>query len=93
MAAVTPAVESEAVQTLVSDRLSDQLIEALDLESRIAGVLQTAEERLVEGLADALDLSEAVVGRLLDRGLGLEDLASTLASGLEARIREAIGNH
>ncbi|HEY8169741.1 MAG TPA: hypothetical protein VIH24_01425 [Candidatus Limnocylindria bacterium] len=92
MAAVTPAVESEAVQALVSERLSDQLIEALDLESRIAGALQTAEERLVEALAEALDLSEAIVGRLLDRGLGLEDLASTLSSGVEARIREVVGN-
>ena len=92
MAAVTPAFESEAVQTLVSDRLSDQLVEALDLESRLSGALQTAEQRLVEGLAEALDLSEAVVQRLLNRGLGLEDLASTLASGVEARIREAVGN-
>ena len=33
MAAVTPAVESEAVKRVVADRLSDQVLEAFDLDT------------------------------------------------------------
>ena len=36
MAAVTPAVESDAVKQVVADRLSDQVLEALDLDTRVA---------------------------------------------------------
>ncbi len=35
MAVVTPIVESDSVQAVVSDRIADQLLEALDLDTRL----------------------------------------------------------
>ena len=90
MASVTPIVESESVQAVVSDRVSDQLIEALSLETRLGERLAQAEERLLTRLAEALDLSDSVVSRLRNADLGLESLASVIAAGVESRIRDAV---
>ncbi len=90
MASVTPIVESESVQAVVSDRVSDQLIEALSLETRLGERLAQAEERLLTRLAEALDLSDSVVSRLQNADLGLESLASVIAAGVESRIRDAV---
>ncbi len=90
MDAVTPAIESENVQALVSDRISDELVTALALEERTAATLQGVEDRLVARLAEALDLSDAAVERL-QAGFGLQDLASTISSGIETRIRGVVG--
>ncbi len=90
MAAVTPAVESDAVKQVVADRLSDQVLEALDLDTRVAEALDRAGDRMTEAIASALDLSAAQAERLQRLNGGLQLLAGSIAGGLETRIREAI---
>jgi hypothetical protein len=90
MAAVTPAVESEAVQTVVADRLSDELIESLDLETRISGAITRASDGMTDALADALDLTSTQVERVERLDLGLQALAAPIAAGVETRIRDAV---
>jgi hypothetical protein len=90
MAVVTPIVESDSVQAVVSDRISDQLLEALDLETRLTERLSEADDRLRERLGEALDLPDAIVRRLQNTRLGLESLAPMIAAGVETRIREAV---
>ncbi|HET9540646.1 MAG TPA: hypothetical protein VFQ46_08595, partial [Candidatus Limnocylindria bacterium] len=90
MAAVTPAVKSDAVKQVVADRLADQVLEALDLDTRVADALDAAGERMSQAIANALDLSPDQAARLERLGGGLELLAGSIAGGLETRIREAI---
>ena len=90
MAVVTPIVESESVQAVVSDRIADQVLEALDLETRLTERLSEADDRLRERLGEALDLPDAIVRRLQNTRLGLESLAPMIAAGVETRIREAV---
>ena len=90
MAAVTPAVESDAVKQVVADRLSDQVLEALDLDTRVADALDAAGDRMSEAIANALDLSPTQAARLQRLNGGLQLLAGSIAGGLETRIREAI---
>ena len=90
IAAVTPAVESEAVHAVVADRLSDELLQALDLETRIGSVITEAGNGVSEALADALGLSEDQVARLDRLDLGLQRLAAPIAAGVETRVREAV---
>jgi hypothetical protein len=90
MAVVTPIVENESVQAVVSDRVADQLLEALDLETRLQDRLAEADDRLRQRLGDALDLPDVIVRRLQNTRLGLESLAPMIAAGVETRIREAV---
>jgi len=90
IAAVTPAVESEAVQAAVADRLSDELIEALDLETRIQTAITQASNGISDALGDALGLSEDQVARLNRLDFGLQRLAAPIAAGVETRVREAV---
>ena len=90
MAVVTPIVQSESVQAVVSDRVADQVLEALDLETRLTERLSEADDRLRQRLGDALDLPDAIVSRLQNTRLGLESLAPMIAAGVETRIREAV---
>ena len=90
MAAVTPAVESEAVQAVVSDRLSDELIEALALEDRIAAAVTEAGNGISDALGEALGLTPAQVERLDRLDIGLQRLAAPIAAGVETRVREAV---
>jgi hypothetical protein len=90
MAAVTPAVQSDAVKHVVADRLSDQVLEALDLDARVAEAIDQAGERMTEAIAGALDLSPDQAARLQRLNGGLQLLAGSIAGGLETRIREAI---
>jgi hypothetical protein len=92
MAAVTPIVESESIQAVVSDRVADQLLEALDLETRLQDRLSEADDRLRQRLGEALDLPDVIVRRLQNTQLGLESLAPMIAAGVETRIREAVTN-
>src|SRR6185436_20718279 len=64
MAVVTPVVESDSIQAVVSDRISDQLLEALDLETRLTERLSEADDRLRERLGEALDLPDVILRRL-----------------------------
>jgi hypothetical protein len=90
MAVVTPIVQNESVQAVVSDRVSDQVLEALDLETRLTERLSEADDRLRQRLGDALELPDAIVRRLQNTQLGLESLAPMIAAGVETRIREAV---
>ena len=90
MAVITPVVESDSIQAVVSDRISDQLLEALDLETRLTDRLSEADDRLRERLGEALDLPDAIVRRLQNTRLGLESLAPMIAAGVETRMREAV---
>jgi hypothetical protein len=90
MATITPVVESESVQAVVSERIAGELTEALDLETRIAALVAEAEERLVTRLGEALDVSPDLLQRVVDARLGLEQIAPALAAGAEARIEDAI---
>jgi hypothetical protein len=90
MAAVSPIVESESVQAVVGDRVGDQLVEALSLETRLSERLAQAEDRLLERLADALELPDSVARRLENASLGLDTLAPVIAAGVESRIRDAV---
>ncbi len=90
MAAVSPVIESESVQSVVADRVGDQLVEALSLESRLGERLAQAEDRLLERLAEVLELPDAVVRRLASASLGLDSLAPMIAAGVETRIRAAV---
>jgi uncharacterized protein YneF (UPF0154 family) len=92
MNTVSPVVESEAVQTLVADQIADALIDALDLENRMETALSDAEDRLVSGIGEALDLSDTAIAVLQRVDLGLGSLASPVAAGVEARIREVVTN-
>lgn len=90
MASVTPIVESESVQAVVGDRVGDQLVEALSLETRLGERLSEAEDRLLDRLAEVLELPDAVTSRLENASLGLESLAPVIAAGVESRIRDAV---
>jgi hypothetical protein len=90
MEAITPAVQSDAVKRVVADRVSDQVLEALDLDTRVAEALDAAGDRISEAIADALDLAPDQVARLQRLDTGLQLLAGSIAGGLETRIRDAI---
>ena len=90
MAAVTPVVQSESVQAVLADRLSDEVLEALDLETRVADRISGAAAGLTDAIADALELSESQSTRLQRLEVGLQGLAAPISAGLETRIREAV---
>jgi hypothetical protein len=92
MAAVTPVIESESVQAVVSDRLADEALEALDLEARVADTISGAATGLTDALADALGLSASQAERLQRLDTGLQRLAAPITAGIESRIREAVHN-
>lgn len=92
MAAVTPVVESESVQAVVSDRLADEALEALDLEARVADRISGAATGLTDAIADALGLSASQAERLQRLDAGLQGLAAPITAGIESRVREAVHN-
>ena len=92
MAAVTPVVQSESVQAVVSERLSDEVLEALDLEARVADRISGAAESMTDVLTDALGLSGSQATRLQRIEQALQGLAPPISAGLESRIREAVSN-
>jgi hypothetical protein len=75
---------------VVADRLADQVLEALDLDTRVAEALDRAGDRMSEVIAEALDLSPDQASRLDRLDSGLQLLAGSIAGGLETRIRDAI---
>jgi hypothetical protein len=92
MATVTPVIQSESVQAVVADRLSDEALEALDLETRVADRISGAATGLTDAITDALGLSESQATRLQRLEVGLQGLAAPISAGLESRIREAVSN-
>ncbi|HEY4584121.1 MAG TPA: hypothetical protein VI980_05925 [Acidimicrobiia bacterium] len=91
MEAVGPALEEEALYTALGDRVSTEVLQALDLETRIATALGQLDDFLFDAMVDALgieDRGQQLLGSF-DRP-SLEDLAPTVSSGLETRITTRI---
>jgi hypothetical protein len=93
METVEPALEEPALYAALGDRISTQVLEALDLETRIATSLAQLDDFLFGALIDALEVGDR--GQAILNGFdrpSLEDLAPTVASGLEERITTRIDN-
>jgi hypothetical protein len=91
MALTEPVLESPEVADAISVRLTDEVLEALDLEDRLEARLSGFGAVLGDELAQALELTPAQQARLQGLPLPqLTDLAAPIASGLEARIATRI---
>ena len=91
MEVVQPALDDPALYAAVSERVSDEIIVALDLEARIAATLTGVDEYLSQTLIEALDVGDrgqAVLDRV-DRP-SLAVLATPIAAALETRITEIV---
>jgi hypothetical protein len=91
MEAVGPALEDEALYVALGERVSTEVLTALDLDTRIATSLGQLDDFLFTGLVDALNLGDRgqQILNSFDRP-SLEDLAPTVSSGLENRITTRI---
>ena len=91
MEAVGPALEEPALYTALGDKVSTEVVTALDLETRIGDALAQVDDFLFGSLIDALDLGPRGQ-QILEayNGPNLESLAPTIASGLEERITTRI---
>jgi hypothetical protein len=87
MSVVEPALEDPAFYSALSARVADESLEALDLETRAAAVLEQADAYLSEVLVDAIDPDPQVLARVqtFDRP-SLAALAPPIASALEDRV-------
>jgi hypothetical protein len=93
MEAVGPALEDQALYTALGERVSTEVLAALDLDTRIATALSQLDDFVFSGLVDALDLGDRgqQILNSFDRP-SLEDLAPTVSSGLENRITTRIND-
>jgi hypothetical protein len=91
METVGPALDDPALYAAVGEKVSEQTLEALDLETRIDAALTELDDFLFGALLDALEIGDRGRDILesVDRP-ALEDLAPTLAAGLEQRITARI---
>jgi hypothetical protein len=87
MDVVEPALDDPAFYSALSDRIADESLEALDLETRVAAVLGQADAYLSEVLIDAIDPNPQVLARVqaFDRPT-LSALAPPIASALDDRV-------
>jgi hypothetical protein len=87
MDVVEPALEDPAFYAALSDFVSDEALVALDLETRVAGVLDQVDAYLSEALVNAIDPDPQVLARLqtFDRPT-LSALAPSIATALEGRV-------
>lgn len=91
MATVEPALDDPALYVALSDAVSEQALEILDLDTRVASRLTQLDEYLATALGSALDLDARVAGVLsrLDRPT-LAVLAPPISSSLEDRVTHVI---
>lgn len=91
MGVVDPALEEPAFYDSLSRNISDQVIEALDLETRVRARLTQLDAFIAEELVDALDLRDPVrtALSLVDRPT-LADLTPSIVDPLEERVRGRI---
>ena len=91
METVGPALDDPALYTAVGEKVSEQTLQALDLESRISAALTDLDDFLFGALLDALEIGDRGRDILesVDRP-ALEDLAPALSTGLEERITARI---
>ncbi len=87
METVGPVLDDPDFYNLIADRVSDPVIEALAVQTRLAEALGDLDTYLSESLLDALDLGDRareLLGRL-DRP-ELQDLAPPIAAAINQRI-------
>ncbi len=91
MAVVDPALDDPAFYDSLSRNISDQVIEALDLETRVRARLTQLDQFLGEALVEALDVRDSVQTMLsaVDRP-SLADLTPSIVDPLEDRVDERI---
>ena len=91
MDVVEPAIADPAFAAALSERVSEEVLVALDLEARVAGALDDLDAFLSAALIDALDPGERLQDVLdrIDRP-SLAILAPSIAEDLEARIAARI---
>ncbi len=91
MNTVQPALDDPALYAAMSERISDEIIVVLDLETRVAARLTSVDEYLSQTLIEALDVGvrgQAVLDRV-DRP-SLAVLASPISAAVETRITEIV---
>lgn len=91
MEVVGPALEDPAFYDAVSEQVSDGVLDALDLETRIEDGLSALDDFLSSALIDALDL-DVEDRRLLQRfdRPGLASLAPAITEAIEGVIADTI---
>ena len=91
MQAVGPTLEDPDLYAALGDRVTTEVLDALDLETRISAALTQLDDFLFTALVDALEIGDRGQQILdsFDRP-SLENLAPTLSSGLEERITARI---
>jgi hypothetical protein len=91
MGVIDPALDDPAFYVSLSRNISDQVIEALDLETRVEARLTQLDEFLAEALVDAIDVPDRVrtALSLVDRP-SLADLTPSIVDPLEQRVRDRI---
>jgi hypothetical protein len=91
MNVIDPALDEPAFYDSLSRNISDQVIEALDLETRVRARLTQLDEFLAEALVEAVDVPDRVrtALSLVDRP-SLADLTPSIVDPLEQRVRDRI---
>jgi hypothetical protein len=91
MSTVGPGLDDPAFYNAIGDRVSDEVLDALDIEDRVTGRLQQLDTFISQALIGALDLddrTQALLSRF-DRP-SLTALAPSIVEGLESRIDRRI---
>jgi hypothetical protein len=91
MATVEPALTEPAFYVAIGDRASAEVLEALDIETRVTAALAALDDFLSQALIDALGLDERARELLerLDRP-SLTVFAPSITEGLETRVDAVI---
>jgi hypothetical protein len=87
MELIGPALDEPAFYAVLSDKVSAQVLDALDIEPRVAAALTNLDAYLSEALLDAVEIDEQT-RQLLDRfeRPSLAALAPSIAEALEGRV-------
>jgi hypothetical protein len=91
MATVEPALDDPAFYSALGDRVSEQSLAALDLETRVANRLTQLDEYISQVLVDAIDIdpqARELISRF-DRP-SLAALAPPITNALEERIDQVV---
>ncbi len=87
MGTIAPALDDPALYDALGNRISEQVLDALDLDTRVTEGLASLDEFISQAVLDALDLDERareILARF-DRP-SLTALAAPIVEGLESRI-------
>lgn len=91
MSVIDPALDEPAFYDSLARNISDQVIDVLDLETRVRDRLTQLDRFLAESLVEAIDARDSVVAALslIDRPT-LADLTPAIVDPLETRVRGGI---